>query len=97
MTYGDQELRSLMNVHQLRALISLAEALHFPRAAERLEISQPQLSQLIRRLEEHLEVTLVERTTRKVVLTAAGQAALPHARRALQEMRLIQRSAQGLQ
>lgn len=85
-----------MNVQQIQAFIALAEELHFTRAAERLEISQPQFSQLIRRLEEHLEVTLVERTTRKVVLTAAGQAALPHARRSLQEMRLIQRSAQGL-
>src|SRR5699024_4789718 len=97
MTYDDQELRSLMNVHQIRAFIALAEELHFTRAAELLEISQPQFSQLIRRMEERLEETLDERTTRKVVLTAAGQAALPHARRVLQEMRLIQRSAQGLQ
>src|SRR5690625_670816 len=69
-----------MNLQQIRAFIALAEELHFTRAAERLEISQPQFSQLIRRLEEHLEVTLVERTTRRVVLTAAGQAALPHAK-----------------
>src|SRR5699024_8488519 len=85
-----------MNLQQIRAFIALAEELHFTRAAERLEISQPQFSQLIRRLEDRLEVALVERTTRKVVLTTAGKAALPHARRALQEMRLIQRSAQGL-
>jgi DNA-binding transcriptional LysR family regulator len=84
-----------MYLQQIRAFIALAEELHFTRAAERLGISQPQLSQLIRRLEQDLEAQLVERTTRRVVLTTTGQAVLPHARQALQEMRLMQRSAKG--
>lgn len=83
-------------MQEIRAFIALAEELHFTRAAERLEVSQPQFSQLIRRFEEGVGVLLVERTTRKVSLTTAGHAALPHARRALQEMKLIQRSARGL-
>lgn len=85
-----------MHLQQLRAFIALAEELHFTRAAERLGMSQPQLSQLIQRLERQLEAPLVERTTRRVMLTAAGQAALTHARKALQEMRLMQRSVKGL-
>lgn len=85
-----------MNFQEIRAFIALAEELHFTRAAERLEVSQPQFSQIIRRLEERLEIPLVERTTRRVSLTTAGQAALPHARRALQELKLIQRSARGM-
>lgn len=86
----------MINFQEIRAFIALAEELHFTRAAERLEVSQPQFSQLIRRLEQRLEIPLVERTTRRVSLTTAGQAALPHARRALQEVRLLQRSASGM-
>ena len=85
-----------MNLQEIRAFIALAEELHFTRAAERLEVSQPQFSHLIRRLEQRVEAPLVERTTRRVALTTAGRAVLPHARRALQEMKLIQRSAHGM-
>lgn len=84
-----------MNLQEIRAFVALAEELHFTRAAERLEMSQPRFSQLIRRMEAEVGTLLVERTTRKVALTTAGQAVLPHARRALQEMKLIQRSARG--
>lgn len=82
-----------MNLQEVNAFVTLAEELHFTRAAERLGIGQPQFSQLIRRFERGCDVTLVERTTRSVSLTAAGRAVLPHAQRALQEMRLIRRSA----
>jgi DNA-binding transcriptional LysR family regulator len=51
----------------------LAEELHFGRAAQRLNITQPALSQLIRDLESRLGFRVVERTTRKVLLTPAGQ------------------------
>ncbi|MFB9392494.1 LysR family transcriptional regulator [Streptomyces coeruleoprunus] len=67
-------------MHQLRLFLVLADELHFGRAARRLYISQPAFSRQIGRLEEHLGVGLVERSTRRVQLTAAGQALLPKVR-----------------
>ncbi|GAA2493476.1 LysR family transcriptional regulator [Streptomyces gobitricini] len=67
-------------MHQLRLLLVLAEELHFGRAARRLYISQPAFSRQIRRLEDHLGLVLVERSTRRVRLTAAGEALLPRVR-----------------
>ncbi|QGV82944.1 LysR family transcriptional regulator [Streptomyces ficellus] len=61
-------------------LLVLAEELHFGRAAGRLYISQPALSRQIRRLEELMGVALLERSTRRVELTAAGEALLPRVR-----------------
>ncbi|MEU1378159.1 LysR family transcriptional regulator [Streptomyces triculaminicus] len=68
------------SVRQLRLLLVLSEELHFGRAAQRLFISQPAFSRQIRALEERLGLTLVERSTRRVELTTAGEALLPHAR-----------------
>ncbi|MEV3988656.1 LysR substrate-binding domain-containing protein [Streptomyces sp. NPDC049837] len=68
------------SVHQLRLLLVLAEELHFGRAAARLYISQPAFSRQIRRLEDHLGLVLLERSTRRVRLTAAGEALLPRVR-----------------
>lgn len=82
-----------MNHFELTAFLTLAEELHFTRAAERLGVSQPQMSQLIRRLERECGAELVERTTRSVSLTTAGRAVLPHARRAVQEMNQVSQSA----
>ncbi|MFI7415613.1 LysR family transcriptional regulator [Streptomyces sp. NPDC049627] len=67
-------------MHRLRLLLVLAEELHFGRAARRMFISQPAFSRQIRALEEHLGVSLVERSTRRVELTAAGEALLPRVR-----------------
>jgi DNA-binding transcriptional LysR family regulator len=64
-------------VHQLRSLLTLAEELHFGRAAARLYLTQPALSQQIRTLERRLGVQLFTRTSRKVYLTPLGQALLP--------------------
>jgi DNA-binding transcriptional LysR family regulator len=75
-----------MDLRQLRYLVALADELNFTRAAEREHIAQPALSQQIRRLEEQLGVTLVERTTRRVSLTEAGELLVVRARRILAEL-----------
>src|ERR671917_498659 len=75
-----------MELRQLRYLVALADERHFTRAAGRLHIAQPALSQQIRRLEDEVGVALVDRTTRHVALTAAGDLLVARARRALAEV-----------
>ncbi|MGW1167346.1 LysR family transcriptional regulator [Streptomyces sp. NPDC002550] len=72
-----------LEVRQLRYFVAVAEELHFGRAAERLGMAQPPLSRAIRQLERQLGVRLLERTTRQVRLTAAGEVFLRDARTAL--------------
>lgn len=74
-------------LRHLRYFVAVAEELHFGRAAERVGVAQPALSQQVRRLEATVGADLLVRSTRSVALTPAGAALLPHARRALFEAR----------
>jgi DNA-binding transcriptional LysR family regulator len=84
---------SELEVRQLRYFVAVAEELHFGRAAERLGMAQPPLSRAIRELERQLGVRLLERTTRQVTLTPAGQVLLRDARAALDAVAAADRRA----
>src|SRR5690348_14358411 len=85
-----------MELRQLRYLVALAEELNFTRAAEREHVAQPALSQQIRRLEDEVGLALVERTTRHVALTDAGEVLVVRARRVLAELDAARTELQGL-
>lgn len=72
-----------MDMRHLRCFVAVAEELHFGRAAERLHLSQPPVSLAIKELEEELGVRLLERTSRRISITRAGEDALRDARAVL--------------
>ncbi|WP_298796190.1 LysR substrate-binding domain-containing protein [Pseudonocardia sp. 73-21] len=88
-----------MRYRRLVYFVAVAEELSFTRAAERLHMAQPPLSQQIALLEKEMDATLFDRSRRSVRLTAAGAALLPEARRLLTDpddtTRLVRRIAQG--
>jgi LysR family transcriptional activator of glutamate synthase operon len=85
-----------MELRQLRYLVALSEERHFTRAATREHIAQPALSQQIRRLEDEVGIPLVQRTTRRVALTDAGELLVARARRILAEVDAAQAEIEGL-
>lgn len=88
-----------LETRQLRYFIAVAEELHFGRAANRLHMSQPPLSQQIRQLETQLGVQLFERTKRSVKLTHPGEVFLDQARSVLnsldEAMHTVRAAARG--
>ncbi len=86
-----------MNLRDLKYLLALAEHKHFGRAAAACFVSQPTLSTQIKKLEEELGVSLVERAPRKVMLTSAGRDAVERARRIVAEVEQMKEGARRSQ
>ena len=84
-------------ITQLRTFVSIAEYGHFGTAASNLGISQPSLSQALAALEAGLDVQLIERSTRKVIVTAMGDELLPLAKATLASLDDFVSKAQGAQ
>jgi LysR family hydrogen peroxide-inducible transcriptional activator len=84
-----------VNISQLRYLVAVADERHFGRAAKKCHVSQPTLSTQIRKLEDYLGAVFFERTNKSVEITPVGEAAVAHARRALEEVEAIRAVSRG--
>lgn len=85
----------MIELRHLRCFVTVAEELHFRRAATRLRIAQPALSKQVSRLERVLGVTLLHRTNRRVELTTAGRLFLDEAKRTLVQADVAVATVQG--
>lgn len=83
-----------ITVVQLRAFIAIAQTTHFGEAAALIGVSQPTLSQALSTLEANLDVQLIERNPRKVLVTTAGAKLLPLAQQAVNAMDAVVQAAQ---
>jgi DNA-binding transcriptional LysR family regulator len=86
MGWANPDVAAGVELRQLRYFVTLAEELHFGRAAEREHIVQSALSQQVQRLERELGVRLLERSTHRVSVTASGAAFLVEARQILAQV-----------
>jgi DNA-binding transcriptional LysR family regulator len=84
-----------VELRHLRYFVAVAEELHFRKAAERLHVAQPAVSEQIRKLEQELGVTLFNRSQRSVALTPAGIAFLEEARHVLRHAKVAQQAARN--
>jgi DNA-binding transcriptional LysR family regulator len=84
-----------MELRQLKYFVAVAEELHFRRAAERLYVAQPAVSEQVRKLEAELGVRLFDRTNRRVAITEAGSALLEEGRRVLAQAEAAQLAARN--
>lgn len=85
----------LLETRELSYFVAVAEELSFTRAAARLQIAQPPLSRAIQRLERRMGVPLLERTSRRVALTPAGEVLAHEARKALEAVEAATRRARN--
>jgi DNA-binding transcriptional LysR family regulator len=84
-----------MELRHLKYFVAVADELHFRRAAERLHVAQPAVSEQVRKLEQELGVRLFDRTQRSVSLTSAGSAMLEEARGVLRQAEAAMHAARA--
>jgi len=84
-----------MNLRDLQYLVTTADLLNFSKAAEKCSVSQPTLSEQIRKTEESLEIKIFERSNRKVFLTEEGKEVINSARNILNELENIKQTAKN--